>query len=192
MKTTLSNTKLLLMLHVLAALLLPIGCHGSITHDKKSANTGIERYVLPFKHIVEAAGYRQNIDPLLLHAIIFNESRYRPNAISPRGAQGLMQLMPGTAKELGVDNSFDPVENISGGARYYRHLLNQFANNHYKALLAYHSGASTVRKGVFYKESLSYADKVVSTWKALHRILGYTSYKPQHIESGGQPNDQLQ
>lgn len=80
----------------------------------------------------------------LLHSVIKVESNYNPYAISPKGAQGLMQLIPSTARRFGVTNVFNPVENIKGGARYLRYLLDYFHGDYPKALAAYNAGELNV------------------------------------------------
>jgi len=140
----------------------------SIHQKQYSFNNKRDLRDLPFAKIIAKAAELNNLDPCLLHAIIINESNYRKTAISPCGARGLMQLMPETARELAVKNSFDPQENVAGGAQYYRKLLNEFGD-HYTALLAYNSGPGNVRKGKRYKESERYAKKVISTWNSLYQ-----------------------
>ncbi|MBC2744552.1 MAG: transglycosylase SLT domain-containing protein, partial [Desulfosarcina sp.] len=78
---------------------------------------------IPFHGIIVQAAGRYEVDPHLIRAIIFAESGYNPRAKSKKGARGLMQLMPSTAKSLGVEDSYDPEENIDGGVRYFRSLL---------------------------------------------------------------------
>src|SRR4051794_7919667 len=85
-----------------------------------------------------------NISPALLAALVWQESRWNPQALSRKGAIGLAQLMPATARDLGV-NPMDPVANLHGGARYLRQLLDQFDGNVEKALAAYNAGAARVR-----------------------------------------------
>lgn len=110
-----------------------------------------------------AAKYR--LDPHLIHAVISAESAFNPNAVSPAGAQGLMQLMPATAERFGVTNSFDPVANINGGARYLRWLLNRFKNNVSLALAGYNAGENAVIKYGYkippYKETQAYVPTVL-------------------------------
>jgi len=94
-------------------------------------------------HIEENAR-REGFTPDLLRAMIDKESSFRPCAVSPKGAQGLMQLMPGTAALLGVRDPFDPKENIDAGAKYLGHLLSRFGGNLALALAAYNAGPSRV------------------------------------------------
>jgi soluble lytic murein transglycosylase-like protein len=97
------------------------------------------------QYVVEAADeYR--IDPALVKAIIMAESGYDPKAVSKKGAQGLMQLMPRTARALGVVDTFNPQHNIDGGVKYFRSLLNQFGNDVKLALAAYNAGSTKVKK----------------------------------------------
>lgn len=85
-----------------------------------------------------------NVSPALLSALVWQESRWNQGAVSPKGAMGLAQLMPATARNLGV-NPADPVANLTGGARYLRQLLDQFDGNVEKALAAYNAGPGRVR-----------------------------------------------
>lgn len=123
---------------------------------------------LPFEEIVAAEAKRHGLDPCLIHAIIRHESNYQTDVVSKSGAQGLMQLMPRTAKELGIGNSFNPRENIAGGTKYYRQLFNEFGD-HDTTLLAYNSGPGNVRRGKRYQQSKHYAKKVIATWNRLYR-----------------------
>jgi soluble lytic murein transglycosylase-like protein len=89
---------------------------------------------------------RNNIDPLLLYSIMHQESSFKRRAISPKGARGLMQLMPGTAARFGVSNIFDPKQNIEGGARYVSFLLNRFNGDLSLTLAGYNAGEGAVDK----------------------------------------------
>ena len=95
--------------------------------------------------ILEAAGQYQ-VQPALIKAIIMAESGYNPLAISKKGAIGLMQLMPGTAESLGVEDIFDPEHNINAGVKYFRQLLGKFNGNVKLSLAAYNAGTKKVMK----------------------------------------------
>lgn len=102
---------------------------------------------LPASKLNEAilrTSHKHSLSPALVHAVIRAESAYNPNAVSSKGAMGLMQLMPGTASLLKVTNPYDPEENISGGVRYLRYLLDRFGGNLELALAAYNAGESRV------------------------------------------------
>jgi hypothetical protein len=96
-------------------------------------------------YIVEA-GVRNGVDPVLLYATMHQESSFKQRAISPKGARGLMQLMPGTARRFGVTDIFDPRQNIEGGARYIRFLLDSFGGDVSLALAGYNAGEGAVLK----------------------------------------------
>ncbi|HYW73550.1 MAG TPA: lytic transglycosylase domain-containing protein [Pyrinomonadaceae bacterium] len=92
------------------------------------------------------AGKSNGVDPLLLYSVMHQESSFKSRAISPKGARGLMQLMPGTAMRYGVTNIFDPRQNIEGGARYLRFLLDHFDGDVNLALAGYNAGEGAVEK----------------------------------------------
>jgi soluble lytic murein transglycosylase-like protein len=96
-------------------------------------------------HLLTATAARYGLSPLLLEALVWQESRWRSAAVSPKGAIGLTQLMPGTASDLGV-NPHDPVANLDGGARYLRQMLDQFGGDVVKALAAYNAGPARVKR----------------------------------------------
>jgi soluble lytic murein transglycosylase-like protein len=95
-------------------------------------------------HIARLA-VRYDLSPSLLEAVVWQESRWNPRAVSPVGAKGLAQLMPGTARDMGV-NPDDPLANLEGGARYLRLMLNMFGGDLEKALAAYNAGPARVAK----------------------------------------------
>lgn len=107
---------------------------------------GLCRNPAEFEPIIKSVASEFGVDTNLVKAVIHAESGYNPNAVSPKGAQGLMQLMPGTAKGLKVSNSLDPRENIRGGVRYLRFLLDTFNGDVTLALAAYNAGLSRVNQ----------------------------------------------
>lgn len=99
-----------------------------------------------FRAEIAAAAAEFGVDEALLRAVVHAESAFNPNALSNKGAQGLMQLMPGTADDLGVDNPFDAVQNIRGGAQYLAQQLKAFQGNEKLAMAAYNAGPANVSK----------------------------------------------
>jgi soluble lytic murein transglycosylase-like protein len=114
--------------------------------------------------VVNSASGRYRLDPDLVNSVIKAESGFNARAVSPKGAQGLMQLMPGTAAELGVPNAFDPEANVEGGTKYLRELLERYDFDLVKALAAYNAGPQRVEQfgGVPpYYETRAYVARVV-------------------------------
>ncbi|MGA8502228.1 MAG: lytic transglycosylase domain-containing protein [Candidatus Sulfotelmatobacter sp.] len=114
--------------------------------------------------VVRAASGTYHLDPDLVNSVIRAESGFNVRAVSPKGAQGLMQLMPQTASELGVQNAFDPQANVEGGARYLRELLERYDFDLIKALAAYNAGPQRVEQygGVPpYHETKAYVARIV-------------------------------
>ena len=124
-----------------------------------------------YRDEIAAASAQSGVDPSLLRAIIHAESAFNPNAVSIKGAQGLMQLMPGTASDLGVDNPFDASQNIRGGAQYLADLLKQFNGDERLAAAAYDAGAKNVQKykGVPpFDETQVYVERVATLRQRYH------------------------
>src|SRR5271163_3590134 len=114
--------------------------------------------------VVNAVRIRHHLDPDLINSVIHAESGFNPRAVSPKGAQGLMQLMPQTAARLGVADSFDPNANVEGGTRYLRELLERYDFDLIKALAAYNAGPQRVEQygGVPpYYETKAYVARIV-------------------------------
>jgi len=121
---------------------------------------------------IENAAKAQELEPRLLRAIIEQESGFRPCAISSKGAKGLMQLMPDTAQDLGVQDPFDPHQNIEAGAKYFKQLMTKFDRDLSKALAAYNSGPTTVDQagGVpDIAETRQYVDSILRKLEANQR-----------------------
>ena len=126
------------------------------------------------RHLIRQAATRHGIDPAMIQAIIMAESSFNPNAVSNRGAQGLMQLMPQTAESLGLADAFDPGKNIDAGARYLRQLLNHFRGDIELALAAYNAGIQNVKNhnGVPpFKTTQRYVRKVLNYYEHYKRML---------------------
>jgi soluble lytic murein transglycosylase-like protein len=119
----------------------------------------------PFDGQIQAAAQKYGIDPALLKGLIKQESGFNPSAGSPAGAQGLTQLMPGTARSLGCTNPLDPTQAIDAGAKYLRQQLDAFGGDVRKALAAYNAGPGAVQRfgGVPpYGETQNYVQKVMA------------------------------
>ncbi len=118
-----------------------------------------------YEQIIKSCADKYGVSAPLIKAVIHAESGYNPNAVSQKGASGLMQLMPGTAKTLKVNNSFDPRDNVEGGVKYLRFLLDTFRGDVSLALAAYNAGLSKVARygGIPpYAETRTYVNRVLS------------------------------
>ncbi len=132
------------------------------------SKTSLDR-VDKFKHIIDEMSEKFDVDPKLIKSIILAESAGKPNAVSKAKAKGLMQLMDGTAKEMGVNNSFDPAKNIYGGTKYLSRLLRQYSGDIKLSLAAYNAGPGNVDK-------FNGIPPFTETKNYVNRVLGYYNY----------------
>ena len=128
----------------------------------------------PYAELVSAAATANQLPAALLHAVIKTESAYNPGAVSAKGAGGLMQLMPDTAREMGVTDVYDPKANIQGGARYLKRLMTLFDNDIALAVAAYNAGPQAVlsRGGVIppFAETQRYVPSVLRQYRRLQGL----------------------
>jgi hypothetical protein len=143
----------------------------------------------PFQKLILAAAARYHMDPDLIHSVISIESNFNPKAVSPKNARGLMQLTPRTAEFLGVRNSFDPEQNIDGGTRYLRDLLNKYKNNLTLALAAYNAGPDSVDKYGNrvppYLETMKYVQRIAKTYAKLKADASGPASTPEALQISG-------
>lgn len=133
--------------------------------SRTSSSAGLAATGTSFDELIHSVADENGVDPRLVAAVAKVESGFRPDAVSSAGAMGLMQLMPATAQALGVTDPFDPQQNLEGGARYLKSLLQRFGDNPTLALAAYNAGPGAVAAygGVPpYAETQKYVDAVLS------------------------------
>ena len=122
---------------------------------------------IDFDRLIRSIGSRYGVDPKLIHAVIRQESNYDPFAVSPKGALGLMQLLPSTAERFGVKDVFVPAENIRGGVKYLRYLMDRYPGQAALVLAAYNAGEGAVdRYGGIppYRETQSYVARIAKRY----------------------------
>lgn len=136
--------------------------------------------------LIDAIATRNNVEPSLVHSVIKAESNYNPVALSPKGAQGLMQLIPSTARRFGVSNSFNVQQNIEGGVKYLKFLMDLYRNDYVKVIAAYNAGEGAVAKygGIPpYSETLNYVYRVGTNLKKARQ---YAELRAKTAQSGAE------
>jgi soluble lytic murein transglycosylase-like protein len=113
---------------------------------KKPGADASASHASPYDHLITDAASKHGVDPDLIRLVIGKESRFKPNARSHKNAQGLMQLIPDTAKRFGIKNPYDPQQNIEGGTRYLKWLLDRFDGDVKLALAGYNAGENAVKR----------------------------------------------
>jgi soluble lytic murein transglycosylase len=160
-----------------------------ITEETSKADSSTlkkRKQLIPYDYekIIHTKSLKYDLDPSLVSAIIKAESNWDPDAVSNKGAMGLMQLMPSTASDLKVDDPYDPEENIEGGTKYLRLLIDLFEGNLRLALAAYNAGPAKVLKygGIPpYKETISYVKKVNLYYNKDISIPTYVTKKTKNL-----------
>jgi soluble lytic murein transglycosylase-like protein len=138
---------------------------------------------------IDQAALQHNVDPSLVRAVIKVESNFNPNAVSPKGAMGLMQLMPQTARELNVTNPFDPQQNVDAGVRHLKHLMESYGGDVKLTLAAYNAGAGAVARSAGipnFPETRSYVNRISNLYYggpgAISRNLRIPAYSPVLVQ----------
>jgi soluble lytic murein transglycosylase-like protein len=139
---------------------------------------------------IDQAAARHNVDPSLVRAVIKVESNFNPNAVSRKGAMGLMQLMPQTARRLNVSNPFDPEQNVDAGVRQLKHLMENYGGDVKLTLAAYNAGPGAVARSAgvpHYAETRQYVKRITQLYyggtdSTEGRILGGTFHEPIQVE----------
>lgn len=161
---------------------------------KMRSNVGFSTMRSTSKHersrlyrLIDDTALKYQLDPALIRAVVKAESDYDPKAVSSAGALGLMQLMPGTAQDLAVNNPFDPEENVRGGVQYLRYLVDRFNGDTTLALAAYHAGEQNVDRhnGIPPIEATrTYVKRVLNFHKGYLRTMSPTDAAIYRIQSG--------
>ena len=157
-----------------------------VVRDRPAAQYTVARVPsAPLAETVDRIAQENQLSARLVHSVIQVESNYDPNAVSPKGAQGLMQLIPSTARRFGVSDAFDPADNIQGGARYLKYLLGLYKGDQSLALAAYNAGEGAVSR---YGGVPPFAETQDYVAKVQQRLAG-TPNETSAAASGVQSND---
>jgi len=144
-----------------------------LTYKPVKTSSGYPTASDRYTPLVKKAAREHSLDQALLQAMIAAESGFDPHAVSPKGAVGLMQLMPETARRYGVHNLYDPAENIQGGAKYLRDLMRKFNNDLSLTLAAYNAGEDAIiqygHRIPPYRETLQYVPRVLTLYRQYQR-----------------------
>ena len=144
-----------------------IGTSENVAYDLSYKDERKPLFNTAYDAIIQAEARKHDLDASFVSAVIRAESNYQPRAVSRKGARGLMQLMPATARRLSVRRPFDPASNVNGGVRYLKELLERFDHRPELALAAYNAGENAVSSygGVPpYRETIGYVKKILSWW----------------------------
>src|ERR1700722_14715264 len=138
---------------------------------------------------IDQAAARHHVDPSLVRSVVKVESNFNPNAISPKGAMGLMQLMPSTARSLNVANPFDPAENVEAGVRHLRKLLDSYGGNVPLSLAAYNAGAGAVARSAgipHFRETQNYVRRITGLYNGSGEpgafVIASPRREPVHVQ----------
>jgi soluble lytic murein transglycosylase-like protein len=138
---------------------------------------------------IDAAAARHNVDPSLVRSVVKVESNFNPNAVSRKGAMGLMQLMPSTARSLNVSNPFDPAQNVDAGVRHLRQLLDSYGGNVRLSLAAYNAGSGAVARSAgvpHFRETQEYVRRITNLYNGGGEpgsyAIGGPSHEPVHVQ----------
>ncbi len=143
---------------------------------------------------IDQAAARHNVDPSLVRSVVKVESNFNPNAVSRKGAMGLMQLMPSTARSLNVANPFDPAQNVDAGVRHLRKLLDSYGGNVRLSLAAYNAGAGAVARSAgvpHFKETQEYVRRITNLYNGgdlsgTYGLGSSATHDPVHVERDAQ------
>src|ERR1039457_1114219 len=142
---------------------------------------------------IDAAAARHNVDPSLVRSVVKVESNFNPNAVSRKGAMGLMQLMPATARSLNVSNPFDPQQNVDAGVRHLRKLLDSYGGNVRLSLAAYNAGSGAVARSAgvpHFRETQNYVRRITTLYNGgsepgsyvIGNPIGSPAHDPVHVQ----------